>query len=58
MKNLKITIIVPVYNAGKTLNRCIDSILLQTFKKWELILINDGSTDNSALICDEYAQKD
>lgn len=53
-----ITIIVPVYNAEKTLNRCIESILSQTFQDWELLLIDDGSTDISAEICDEYAAKD
>lgn len=58
MRSFKISIIVPVYNAGKTLNKCISSILQQTFKDWELILVNDGSTDNSALICDEYVQLD
>ena len=54
----KVSVIVPVYNAEKTLHRCIDSILSQTFTDFELILINDGSTDNSGKICDDYAQKD
>lgn len=53
-----ISIIVPVYNAEKTLNRCVDSILSQTFLDWELLLINDGSTDQSGELCDEYAAKD
>lgn len=53
-----ISIIVPVYNSEKTLCRCIDSILSQTFKNWELLLINDGSKDVSGNICDEYALKD
>lgn len=53
-----ISIIVPVYNSEKTLNRCIDSILSQTFHDWELLLIDDGSTDCSGEICDEYAIKD
>lgn len=53
-----ITIIVPVYNAEKTLNRCIESILSQTFLDWELLLIDDGSTDRSGELCDEYASKD
>lgn len=56
MTNL--SIIVPVYNAEKYLHRCIDSILAQTFTDFELLLIDDGSTDNSGFICDEYAQKD
>lgn len=49
-----ISVIVPVYNTEKYLRRCIDSILAQTYKDFELILIDDGSTDNSGLICDEY----
>lgn len=53
-----ISIIVPVYNAEKTLNRCVDSILGQTFQNFELLLINDGSTDKSGIICDEYAKQD
>ena len=54
----KISVIVPVYNVEKYLNRCIDSILNQTFKDFELILVNDGSTDNSGKICDDYAIRD
>lgn len=54
----KVSVIIPVYNAEKTLHRCVDSVLAQTFTDFELILINDGSTDNSGKICDEYAQKD
>lgn len=55
---VKISVIVPVYNAEKYLNRCIDSILQQTFSDFELILINDGSGDQSGDICDEYAKTD
>lgn len=54
----KISVIVPIYNTEKYLPRCIDSILAQTYTGFELILINDGSTDNSGAICDEYAAKD
>lgn len=50
-----ISIIIPVYNAEKYLKRCIDSILSQSFKKYEIILVNDGSTDNSLHICSSYA---
>lgn len=54
----EVTIIVPVYNVEKYLNKCIDSILSQTFNNFELILIDDGSTDSSGNICDEYLNKD
>lgn len=57
MNNPKISIIVPIYNAEKYLSRCIDSILAQTFTDFELLLIDDGSTDNSNKICDEYAKR-
>lgn len=53
-----ISIIVPVYNAEKYIHKCIDSILSQTFADFELLLIDDGSRDNSGKICDEYANKD
>lgn len=53
-----LSIIVPVYNAQDTLERCIDSILAQTYKNFELLLINDGSTDNSLRICENYAAQD
>ena len=53
-----ISIIVPVYNVEKYLSRCVDSILAQTFRDFELILVDDGSTDKSAEICDKYAAKD
>ncbi|MEH7095826.1 glycosyltransferase family 2 protein [Neobacillus vireti] len=53
-----ISIIVPVYNVEKYLSRCIDSILCQTFKDFELILVNDGSSDTSGLICDSYSSLD
>lgn len=54
----KISIIIPVYKVEKYLNRCLDSIIAQTFTDWECILIDDGSPDNSGKICDEYAKKD
>lgn len=53
-----ISIIVPVYNAEQTLRTCIDSILSQSCRNWELILIDDGSIDSSPMICDEYAARD
>ena len=56
--NPKISIIVPVYNVERYLEKCIDSILNQTFRDIELILVDDGSTDNSGIICDRYKNKD
>ena len=53
-----ISIVVPVYNAEKYLNRCVDSILSQTYTDIELILINDGSTDSSGELCKKYAESD
>lgn len=58
MTQPKISIIVPVYNSEKYLCSCIDSILLQTFSNFELILVDDGSKDLSPTICDNYALKD
>lgn len=56
--NPKISIIVPVYNVEQYIHKCVDSILNQTFENFELILVDDGSTDNCGRICDEYATKD
>ena len=59
MKNFPvISVVVPVYNTEPYLYCCIDSILSQTFTDFELLLIDDGSTDRSGVICDEYASKD
>lgn len=54
----EITIVVPVYNVEKYVAKCIDSLLAQTFTDLEILLVNDGSTDGSAKICEEYARKD
>ena len=54
----QVSIVVPVYNAGHWLSRCLDSIQDQTFARWECILVDDGSTDGSGDICDSYAAKD
>ena len=55
---MKFSIIVPVYNVEKYLPQCIDSILNQDYVDFELILVNDGSPDNSLSICCQYAEKD
>ncbi len=54
----KISVIVPVYHCEKTIERCVDSIINQTYKNLEIILVDDGSADSSGAICDRYAQKD
>lgn len=58
MNNELISIIVPIYNAEKHLRQCIDSIINQEYKNIEILLIDDGSTDSSSVICDEYAKED
>lgn len=52
-----ISVIVPVYNVERYLNRCVDSLINQTYKNLEIILVDDGSTDNSPRICDDYEKK-
>lgn len=54
----KVSVIVPVYNREKYLRQCVDSIRAQTLEDIEIILVDDGSTDNSSIICDEYAEQD
>jgi len=56
--DVKVSVVVPVYNIEKYLSRCINSIVSQTYKNLEIILIDDGSKDGSGIICDEYAKKD
>ncbi len=56
--NEKISVIVPIYNSGKFLHKCLDSIVNQSYKNIEIILINDGSIDNSKSICESYASND
>lgn len=54
----KVSVIVPVYNVEKLLERCLNSVLNQSFQDFELLLIDDGSKDSSGQICDNYAKKD
>lgn len=58
MVNMVVDIIVPVYNVSKYLNKCIESLLAQTYKYIKIILVDDGSTDGSEKICDNYARID
>lgn len=58
MEKELISVIVPVYNVEKQLNRCIESIINQTYKNLEIILVDDGSKDSSGKICDEYSKLD
>ena len=53
-----ISVIVPVYNVEKYIRECLDSIVNQTYKNLQIILVDDGSSDNSGKICDEFAKKD
>lgn len=56
--NKKISVIIPIYNTEKYLNRCIDSIISQSYTNLEIILVDDGSTDSCVQICDDFAKKD
>lgn len=58
MLNYAIQIVIPVYNSGKYLHRCLDSLTAQSFKNWQALLIDDGSTDDSAEIINEYSRLD
>ena len=58
MKENLISVILPIYNVSDYLDRCMKSIINQTYKNIEIIMVDDGSTDNSALKCDEYKKKD
>lgn len=57
-KRPTVSVIVPVYRAEEYLNRCVDSILAQTFTDFEVILVDDGSPDHCGEICDDYARRD
>ena len=57
-ENMKISIVIPIYNVEDFLKDCIESVLVQTYSNIEIILVNDGSTDSSPEICEEYALKD
>lgn len=56
-KKMFISVVIPVYNTGKYLKKCIESVLNQTYRDFEIILVNDASTDDSRNICRRYAQE-
>lgn len=58
MHNAKISIIIPIYNREKSLRKCLDSVVAQTYENLEIILVDDGSKDSSGIICDDYAGRD
>lgn len=58
MTDIKISVIIPVYNVEKYLCECVDSVLNQTYRNIEVILVDDGSTDNSPKLCDQYSKRD
>ncbi|MGN0490935.1 glycosyltransferase family 2 protein [Ruminococcus sp.] len=58
MSSIKFSIIIPVYNVEKYLNECVESVINQTYSNFEIILVDDGSTDSSPKICDSYVEKD
>lgn len=58
MENIKVSVVVPIYNVESYIVQCADSIINQTYGNIEILLIDDGSTDSSGAICDEYAEKD
>lgn len=55
--NVLVSVIVPVYNVEKYIDKCIESIINQTYERLQIILVDDGSTDKSGEICDRYAEK-
>ena len=57
-KQVKVSVVIPVYNVEAFLHECVDSVLAQTMQDFEIILVDDGATDNSGAICDEYGDKD
>lgn len=58
LKRPRLSVIIPIYKAESFLNRCVDSVIIQTFSDFELLLIDDGSPDSSGLLCDEYSLRD
>ena len=57
-EKIKFSVVLPIYNVEKYLNRCLDSVVNQTYKNLEIILVDDGSPDNCPKICDDWAKTD
>ena len=57
MKMIKLSVVIPIYNVSSYLKMCLDSVYLQAEDNWEVILVDDGSTDDSGDICKEYRRK-
>ena len=57
-EEIKFSVVLPIYNVEKYLNRCLDSVMNQTYKKLEIILVDDGSPDNCSQMCDNWAKVD
>ena len=58
MEKIKVSVVIPVYNSEKYLKKCLNSVIYQTLKETEIICVDDGSTDSSAKILNEFAEKD
>ncbi len=58
MNRLLISVIIPIYNVERYLPKCLDSVIQQTYPNLDIVLVDDGSSDKSGMICDKYAQKD
>ena len=58
MREIQVSIIIPVYNVENYLRSCLDSVLSQTYKDFEVLMVNDGSTDGSGAICQDFVERD
>lgn len=58
MNNIKVSVVLPCYNVEKYIREGLNSIMAQTLSEWEAIMVDDGATDSTGRICDEYEEKD